>query len=539
MKPYRQTLPLFAFLVLINLPILCPAWITDPNQPCTWGIANANLPIPAGCVPVGAVLTLHHLYTEPTFGEPMISVYLLRNPAEGLVLSGNSSSGDPFVGHGACLGRYIDPGAIEGQDLIIDLSGIEDLLSWVWSVYDRPYILTLGNQDQICYSSALLELLDYSGSERSFGFGVNPQGTVFSGITLYLTVQSMTEESEPKVLIYSYGDIYAPQLAVIPEYSITCEQTLVFSVQASDEDGDSPLLYWAENLPDGASFTDRTFTWTPEKSQEGVWSVPMGVSDGTLTDIQTVTIAVNPLNYPPVLDALEDITITENQFLSLQVSAGDPDQDPLTFSMLSGPGWLTVSADGLLSGTPTGSDTGTTSATIQVEDGRSGADSAVFSITVNAAQTGWIPILYDDFESGFGNWIDGGTNCLRSTRAAYAHQGTSALNLQDDTSTSVATTGNLALSAYHQIRVEFWYLCISMDRNTEDFWLQVSTDGGRTYTTVEEWNLNDEFVNKQFCQDTVILSGHTLTDQTRIRFRCDAGGRDDDVYIDQIAVSAQ
>lgn len=539
MKPYRQTLPLFTVLVLINLPILCPAWITEPDQPCTWGIANTNLPIPAGCVPVGAVLTLHHLYTEPTIGEPMIGVYLLRNPAEGLVGSGIPSSADPFEGHGTCLGRSIDSAAIEGRDLVIDLGGIDDSLSWVWSVYGRPYILTLGNLEQVAYSSALLELLDYSGSERSFGFGVQPQGTVFSGITLHLTVQSMTEASDPQVLIYSYGNIYAPQLTALPEYSVTCGQTLVFSVQASDEDGDSPLGYWADNLPDGASFTDQTLTWTPDPTQEGLWSVLLGVSDGTLIDTQTITISVYPINHPPVLDAPEDITITENQPLSLQLSAVDPDQDPLTFSMLSGPGWLSVSSDGLLSGTPTGSDTGTTSVTIQVKDGRGSPDSVTFSITVSAAPTVWTPILYDDFESGFANWIDGGTHCLRSTKAAYAHQGTAALNLQDNTSTSVAATGNLALADRREIKVDFWYLCISMDRNTEDFWLQISTDGGLTYTTVEEWNRGDEFVNGKFYQESVTLSGFTLTSQTRIRFRCDASGKDDDVYIDQIAVSVR
>ena len=152
---------------------------------------------------------------------------------------------------------------------------------------------------------------------------------------------------------------------------------------------------------------------------------------------------------------------------------------------------------------------------------------------------GWTQIIYDDFESGLGNWTDGGTDCLLYTGGSYAYQGSNAVNLQDNTSSSVMTTGNLTLSSYSQIKVDFAYYCVSMDNAAEDFWLQISTNGGSSYTTVEEWNLNDEFVNDQFYTDSVTITGYTLTDQTRIRFRCDASGDNDDVYIDTVMISAQ
>ena len=87
--------------------------------------------------------------------------------------------------------------------------------------------------------------------------------------------------------------------------------------------------------------------------------------------------------------------------------------------------------------------------------------------------------------------------------------------------------------------MDFAYICVSMDNAAEDFWLQISTDGGSSFTTVEEWNLNDEFVNDHFYTDSVTITGHTLTDQTQIRFRCDASGNKDDVYIDTATVSAE
>jgi len=151
----------------------------------------------------------------------------------------------------------------------------------------------------------------------------------------------------------------------------------------------------------------------------------------------------------------------------------------------------------------------------------------------------WVQLIYDDFEEGFGNWVDGGTDCLLYTGGTYAHDGNNAADLQDNTSTSVMTTGNLAASAYDELKVEFWYYPVSFDSSSEDFWLQISTNGGEDFNTVEEWNLGDEFENDDFYSDSVTITGYNLTDQTQIRFRCDASGDKDDVYIDEVKVSAK
>jgi hypothetical protein len=433
-------------LVVLFPSTACPAWIIDADDSCTWGIANSEPIIPAGFIPVGAILTLHDVFMDTSVSSPTLNIYLLHNPDPGLVKLAGILSCDPFEGYGTPLSRFSQLTS-PGQDLAIDFAQVNDPQSQIWSVFSNPFTRTLGNQNIITYSSALLELLDYSGSGKSFGFGLYSQGFVCSGLMLQITVQS-------------------------------------------------------------------------------------------LTDTQTVTITFEQINHPPVLNSTRDIQITEGTPLSMQLSAADPDNDPLTFSIISGPAWLSVSANGILAGTPSGSDVGTVELTIQVDDGAGGTASAALTITVQPVPT-WTRILYDDFESGMGNWIDGGANCIRYVGSSYAHQGSGALNLQDHTSTSVATTNKLALSKYTKIKVDFWYKCISMDSKTEDFWLQISTNGGTSYTTVEEWNYTDEFINGQYYQDSVIITGRTLTDQTRIRFRCDASAKDDDVYIDQIAVWVQ
>jgi hypothetical protein len=151
----------------------------------------------------------------------------------------------------------------------------------------------------------------------------------------------------------------------------------------------------------------------------------------------------------------------------------------------------------------------------------------------------WTEINSNDFESGWGIWNDGGSDCRRSSRdSAYAHQGSYCVRIRDNTSTSVATTDSLNLSGYSEVKVDFWYYPRSMESN-EDFWLQISTDGGSNFTTVADWDSGDEFTNGNFYPDSVTITGYTLTGNTQFRFRCDASGNNDYIYIDEVIVSAK
>jgi subtilisin family serine protease len=149
----------------------------------------------------------------------------------------------------------------------------------------------------------------------------------------------------------------------------------------------------------------------------------------------------------------------------------------------------------------------------------------------------YVTIDFEDFEGGWGIWNDGGSDCRRSANdASYAFSGTYCARLRDNTSTSVMTTDNLDLSNYDEITVDFTYYPRSMDNASEDFWLQISTNGGGSYTTVEEWNRGDEFQNDVREFDTVVIPG-PFTSSTRLRFRCDASGNSDWIYIDDVDIT--
>lgn len=171
-------------------------------------------------------------------------------------------------------------------------------------------------------------------------------------------------------------------------------------------------------------------------------------------------------------------------------------------------------------------------------DGTTSAWSASSTFTTTGC-TGctYTVINFNNFNSSWGIWNDGGSDCRRSANdAAYANGGTGRpVRLRDNTSSSVMTTDNLNLSGYDELTVDFNYLPRLME-NGEDFWLQVSTNGGSSYTTVATWVAGVDFSNNTREFENVVISG-PFTSNTRLRFRCDASANSDYIYIDDVEIS--
>jgi len=144
---------------------------------------------------------------------------------------------------------------------------------------------------------------------------------------------------------------------------------------------------------------------------------------------------------------------------------------------------------------------------------------------------------FNDFESNLGLWNDGGSDCFRGTGfAAYSSSGTASVRIRDNSgSASSLYSDVLDMSAYAGVDVSFSFLPNSMETN-EDFFLEVSTNGGGSYTIVEEWNSGAEMTNNVRYDVTVNIPGNLLSSTTVIRFRCDASTNSDRVYLDDILI---
>ncbi len=145
-----------------------------------------------------------------------------------------------------------------------------------------------------------------------------------------------------------------------------------------------------------------------------------------------------------------------------------------------------------------------------------------------------VTIDSEGFESGWGIWNDGGSDSYRGS-TSFANTGSYAIRLRDNTSTSTMTTDNLNLNGYEEVTVDFSYIAVSME-NGEDFWLQFSLDGGSTYQTVAVWARGADFNNNERKYETVTVTG-TFTSTTKVRFRCDASGNADYIYIDDVTLT--
>ena len=120
--------------------------------------------------------------------------------------------------------------------------------------------------------------------------------------------------------------------------------------------------------------TNGTLSGTPANSDTGSNSFTVRVTDGSgLSDEAALTITVANVNDAPAFtaDPIAGAAATEDSAYagSIAGTAGDIDAgDTLSYSKISGAPWLTVAANGTLSGTPGNSDVGPNSITVRVTD---------------------------------------------------------------------------------------------------------------------------------------------------------------------------
>ena len=125
-----------------------------------------------------------------------------------------------------------------------------------------------------------------------------------------------------------------PTFDPIEERNTRENQYLEFRVSAMD-DFDSDLKYSVYVLPEGATFHNQVFSWTPNYDQDGTHFIRFEVTDwGGLKTSESVRINVenvnrNP-NRPSITPSGEKI-IREGQRLELTLSSTDPDGDSVKY----------------------------------------------------------------------------------------------------------------------------------------------------------------------------------------------------------------
>ena len=160
----------------------------------------------------------------------------------------------------------------------------------------------------------------------------------------------------------------APEVTAVSSLS-TLEDTPVTlsldDVTATDIDGDVLLLI----VSDGANYTLSGNMITPAADYNGILTVPVSVTDGTVaSNVMNIIITVDPVNDAPVLSAVNDLSTLKDTPITLSiddVSASDIDGDALSLVISAG-------SDYTLFGTtitPDAGFTGTLTVPLAVTDG--------------------------------------------------------------------------------------------------------------------------------------------------------------------------
>lgn len=200
---------------------------------------------------------------------------------------------------------------------------------------------------------------------------------------------------------YGYGlvDAYAAlnwgaepnnaPIAVSPESMTTSEDTSIdITLTATDLDND-PLTYSIATGPAHGTLSgidQNVVTYTPAENYNGSDSFTFRVSDGKLySDPATVSITVSSVNDQPVASTQSVTTLKETP-LNITLTANDPDNDPLTYSIATGTGpthgTLSEIDQNVVTYTPNSDYVGEDSFTFKVVDKGGLESTAVVSIIV-------------------------------------------------------------------------------------------------------------------------------------------------------------
>ena len=194
--------------------------------------------------------------------------------------------------------------------------------------------------------------------------------------------------SDCETINVTVGEVnVAPVLAPIGNQEGKELEELTFTATATDADIPVQTLVFslAGEVPEGAVITaEGAFSWTPSDEQgPGEYTFDVCVSDGTLSDCETITVTVNAVNEAPVAEDLSVETM-ENQPVEIELIATDPDGDPLTFAIVIEPEHGTLECEGsLCTYTPNAGWSGTDSFTYIANDGELDSNEATVEITVH------------------------------------------------------------------------------------------------------------------------------------------------------------
>ena len=259
--------------------------------------------------------------------------------------------------------------------------------------------LTVGDTVQVPVSAAdpdgdALALVATSADESIVAASISPSnmleltGRAPGSTAVTVTAQDgrggIASVNVPVTVVARNND---PVIQPLPDQQMTAGDETQLDLAVSDPDGD-PLTVVAqssdENVVSAAIREDGRLSL--RANNPGQATVTIAVEDGRGGTARTqFAVTVVARNNNPTIQPIPEQTVVAGETIQVQVSASDPDGDPLSVEVssqdsaiasvsIAGPGTLSI----------TGNAPGTTPINVTVSDGRGGAASIQFPVTVSA-----------------------------------------------------------------------------------------------------------------------------------------------------------
>lgn len=143
-----------------------------------------------------------------------------------------------------------------------------------------------------------------------------------------VTVTDPTNLTDTDTALVNVGNFnHLPVLAPIPDITANEGDLVTITPSATDSDNDALTFYYS------APF-DTTGKWLTNYDSAGVYNVTVIASDGIDTVSQAVKVTINNTNRPPQATlTLSKYTVKPDEVFTINLTASDPDKDPMTFSL--------------------------------------------------------------------------------------------------------------------------------------------------------------------------------------------------------------
>jgi serralysin len=251
--------------------------------------------------------------------------------------------------------------------------------------------------DTITYSISGSEIT-INSSSGVIAFASAPDFETKSSYTATVTASDGTNSTTQDITVNVTNlNDNNPVITSSSTFTVEENQTSVGSVTANDADGDS--LTFALSGTDASLLSISssgviTFNSAPDYETKTSYSITVSVSDGTNTTAQSVTVNITDENESPIISNLAStLSINENDTNVVTVSASDPENDNLTYS-LSGTdaSSLSINSSGVITfdSAPDYETKTSYSITVSVSDG---TNTTSQSITINITNVNEPPII--------------------------------------------------------------------------------------------------------------------------------------------------